>query len=384
MPRACSAALAAHLAGPATTICFLLKVTPKNAPQFGITTLDSDKTYDDGAGSVTYRAKRGYTAMDVETRSDLSVNNSEASGLLAEYPVDGATAAGIAGGDYDGAAFVQYLINYMDLSMGHVIVNSGQVGQVTNINDLTVKMEMRALTQILKQNTMVELTSVNCRAAFGDARCKLPFRWYSGTVTAVGAETDRDFSDSNTPGFSGAPSGGSGPVTDVPLLTGDGATTTAQLVDSSGNTVTSGFVVTDIKADGVAMAAGDYTVSDTGLVTFTAAPADGAAVTWDGTLPLHPADFFVPGVVQWLTGANAGRENEVESYDGTTGAVVLVIPVNISIAVGDTYKIRRDCAKSKAACIAYANIVNMRAEPELPVGTGLDAQAPTPQNSNLK
>lgn len=95
---------------------------------FGLTTLDVDVTFDDGSGPITYRAKNGYTAFDVDTRSDLSVNNSEASGLLAQYPLDGVTLAGIAAGDYDSASFIQYLVNYEDLTMGYVEINSGQVG----------------------------------------------------------------------------------------------------------------------------------------------------------------------------------------------------------------------------------------------------------------
>lgn len=35
---------------------------------------------------------------------------------------------GIARGDYDGAAFVQYLVNYEDTSMGHVVLSFGTVG----------------------------------------------------------------------------------------------------------------------------------------------------------------------------------------------------------------------------------------------------------------
>jgi hypothetical protein len=32
-----------------------------------------------------------------------------------------------------------------------------------------------------------------------------------------------------------------------------------------------------------------------------------------------PDDFFVPGIVKWVTGDNAEIEYEVESYDGDTG-----------------------------------------------------------------
>lgn len=384
MSRNVPTALAAHLAQPATTICYLLKVTPKRAgvAVFGLTTLDRDVTYDDGTGPLTYRAKRGYTAFDLDTKADLSVDSSEASGLLAEYPADGVTEAGVTAGDYDGARFVQYLVNYEDTSMGHVILNSGQVGQVDMIDSLTCKIELRSLTQILKQNSIIELTSITCRAQFGDARCKKPLRFYDSSVASVGAETDRTFSAGEIPGTTSTPGSSSGAVTSVPFFTGDGTTTTAYLLDTAGDIVRSSFTVSTIYRDGTALTSGtDYSVASDGLVTFKSggtvtAPASGTAYTWSGTLPLWPDGFFAPGVVQWVTGANAGREHEVESYDATTGAIVLVIPTPNTIAVGDTFKIRRDCDKSKASCIAYGNLLNMRAEPELPRANGIDLQSP--------
>ena len=389
MPRAISTALAAHLKGSAHTVCYLLKIMPvrEGVDAFGLCTLDADVTYDDGTGPLTYRAKRGYTAFDLDTKADMSVDSSEASGLLAEYPADGVTAEGVASGDYDCARFVQYLVNYEDLTMGHVILNAGQLGQVTMIDEITCKLELRSLTQILKQNSIIELTSITCRASFGDLRCKMPLRWYNATVATVGVEPDRDFTLVNAPGIGAPPGSTTGPVSGVPFFTGNGTQTTTQLLDTAGDAVYSGFTVSAIYRNGVALTSGaDYTVGGTGLVQWLdhgsppapAAPTSGAAFTWDGTLTLQPDGFFSPGVVHWLTGANAGRENEVESYVAATGAITLVIPTGQSIAPGDTFQIRRDCDKSKAMCRdVYANLLNMRAEPELPRANGTDLQSPS-------
>ena len=65
-------------------------------------------------------------------------------------------------------------------------------------------------------------------------------------------------------------------VLDVPFFQGDGTTKTAQLLDSSGNTLTSGFDVQSIAADSTVIDPSGYTISATGLVTFTTAPASGA------------------------------------------------------------------------------------------------------------
>jgi hypothetical protein len=71
----------------------------------------------------------------------------------------------------------------------------------------------------------------------------------------------------------------------MPFGTGDGATRTFQLSRTLG-----GFVepvlnvgtVTGITANGTPVASGAYSVGSTGIVTFTTAPANSAALAWTG------------------------------------------------------------------------------------------------------
>jgi uncharacterized phage protein (TIGR02218 family) len=381
MTRVIPSLLCDDLAEPAKTLTYLLKVKPlatamSTASIFGITSGNVDFTYDDGTvdGEITYRCATGYTPFDVETKSDMSVNNSEAAALLAQYPIDGMTIEAVNRGDYDGARFVQYLVNYKNGSHGHTIIDSGQIGMVTQVDELACRIELRSLQQILKQLSMVELTSITCRAQYGDARCKQPLRWYNGTVASVGAEADRTFVLTLAPGSGVVPGSGTFPVTAVPFFTGDGTTRIFQLLDTAGEAVTSGFTVTDIKLNGTITSA--CTISGAGLVTFTTAPGAGVAGTWDGTLTENPDGFFVPGMVEWLTGPNAGMQLETETYVSSTGTVTLAIPTFYNIAAGHILKLRRDCDKSKAMCKAYGNLPNMRAEPELPRGNGVSLQSP--------
>lgn len=53
--------------------------------------------------------------------------------------------------------------------------------------------------------------------------------------------------------------------------------------------------------------------------------------------------YFVPGIVEFLTGQNAGRSMEVTSF--INGVVTLILPVYYPITVGDTFRIRIDCNK---------------------------------------
>jgi hypothetical protein len=370
MPRTVPSGLAAHLAGSATTTCCLLKIKPSASSQatiFGLTTLDRDVVYDDGTGDgeITYRARRGYTPLDLQTQADLSIDNTEASGLVAEYPADGVTEQGVNRGDYDGARFVQYLINYEALSQGHTIINAGKIGQIKVINGQVLGIELRSLTQILKQNSLIELTSITNRARYGDFEL---ITWYQTTVTAVGAESDRQFSVSTF----------AEEFHDIPIALGDGTTTAFSLVNDKAQTITGDIEVDSITVDGVEV--GFTYLSESSVVQTDVPPPDGSIVRWSGRLFSAPTDKqFSPGVVHWLNGANMLRENEVEEFAvGATTAVTLMIPTREPIAVGDVLKIRRDSDGSKAQSIADNNFINFRGEPELPRANGLDLQSPTP------
>lgn len=317
MPRNIPAGLAARFQH-CTTLCRALKISPLNAPAFGITSLNRDVEFDDGGGLLTYRCAKGYTPSDTVTKTDLSVNNAEAAGLVAQYPLDGVTIDAINSGVYDGAPFIEYLIDYMLPSAGGVIINSGTIGQITTTDSLACKVELRSYMQTLKQSNMVELTSITCRARFGDARCKIALTWYRGKVSSIGSEDDRVFN----------------------FVPGD--------PDSSGYT-----------------------------------PAEEQYMTSAGYV--FPAavggfNFFEPGIVHWDTGAYAGMESEIESFNPATNTVTLAIPVPDTINAGDTFRIRQDCSKSRDMCInRWNNLLNMRAEPDIPLGNGTDLQSPTPQ-----
>lgn len=292
-------------------LTYLLKVKPiaEGVAIFGLTSCNRDVIYDDlsGDGPITYRAATGFSPFDLTTKPDLSVDSTEASALMATYPIDGMTPDGIARGDYACARFVQYLVNYAAPDViqpnnghGHVVVCSGQLGQITQTDKGAVQIELRSLTQILKQNSIIELTSITCRAQFGDIRCKLPLVWTAGTVASVGDEVDRTF------------------VATIP------------------------------------------------------APITGS--DHDG--------FYQPGVWKWLTGDNANTEQEIEEYIADPFTFTLSIPTPKPIQVGDTGEVRRDCDKSKAMCIDYGNLLNMRAEPEMPRANGASLQLPDSTSGN--
>lgn len=104
--------------------------------------------------------------------------------------------------------------------------------------------------------------------------------------------------------------------------------------DSSGTVVEQRF---PCGKDGEALYVGPKTVTSPGAefnITFTASGLGAAANT------------YVPGMVRWLTGDNAGRVCEVESQNGS-GVISLTFETMFPIQTGDTFEIRPDCTKWK-------------------------------------
>lgn len=90
------------------------------------------------------------------------------------------------------------------------------------------------------------------------------------------------------------------------------------------------------------------------------------------TALLQADDYFSPGVVEWLTGANAGQETEIEAF--AAGVVDLKFPTVQAIAIGDTFRIRRECTKRASghnSCRTFYDtewVLHFRGEPHIPIG----------------
>lgn len=96
------------------------------------------------------------------------------------------------------------------------------------------------------------------------------------------------------------------------------------------------------------------------------------------TSGLSPVFGGNPGKVRWLTGRNAGREYEVDTFEDDSGGqtVGLTFPTMFPVEAGDTFEFRDDCPKTKAACKARNNWANFRGEPNIPVGDAGQASVP--------
>lgn len=168
MPRYIPPALKAHLQSDATTTTILVRfdpVTPGFAP-YGATLLDRNVVYDDGVSELEYLAPVGMQPPSMMGDAALDAGLDTTEHLLPEYdfPI---SEEDIRAGAYDFARYTAYLVNYEDLSMGHITLRHGTIGRVTIRSDgLSFVNELRTLAAQLKQS-VCEKDSLTCRAVFG-------------------------------------------------------------------------------------------------------------------------------------------------------------------------------------------------------------------------
>lgn len=214
--RAISAELYASIASRSASLTVLLKIEPKIAiyPAIGVTKLDKDFAYDDGAGSMTYSALIGVTPANMQASSSMTVGNSEAKSLVAASSSGTLDAQDVRAGAYDNAEYTFMVIDFEHPEYGHWIPPNGHgvVGQQTiDERGLSVTLELTDLTKLLKQS-VVQNWSRMCRAVFGsmpwgtgggvieeDFPCgkDTSTMWTSAkTVTLPGAENTRTFTAS--------------------------------------------------------------------------------------------------------------------------------------------------------------------------------------------
>lgn len=199
--RAFPSALLAHLQLPTTTTCRLLRIATQDSPPvvFGFTTLDVDVVYDDGDGEVVYRATNGFDPSAIRSDAGYSIDNAEAYALISEDVENGFTIEDIAAGALNDALWACYIVNFEDLSMGHGVLDAGDVGTVRTRFGMVWMPELLSYMVRLRQ-PIGHVDSRTCRSIFGtpadsQTGCGVDTEplWEYGTVTAVGAESDRVF-----------------------------------------------------------------------------------------------------------------------------------------------------------------------------------------------
>ncbi len=166
--------LKAHLDTGATTVCRCWALTRSDGALLGFTDHDRDLTFD----GMIFVADSGMSARALEQTTGLSVDNSEALGILSSSSV---TEADIRAGRYDGAQVRTWLVNWADVEQ-RALLFAGSIGEIRRFGN-AFQAELRGLSEMLNQ-PQGRVYQKACAAVLGDAACgfDLDQAGYSATV----------------------------------------------------------------------------------------------------------------------------------------------------------------------------------------------------------
>jgi len=169
-----------------------------------MTSLDKDVNYN----GVDYSAINGFNTSATSSDTSFGVDNAEGYAFLS-VNIPGITLEMVKRGELDDAKWSMFLINYQDHSMGEIIIDAGDLGEVRTVRDTVYIPELLSYAMRLKQN-IGHVDSRTCRAIFGAPSASqlgcgvdVSAMWYPKNVQDPGVEfveKDRVFSvDSISP-----------------------------------------------------------------------------------------------------------------------------------------------------------------------------------------
>jgi hypothetical protein len=319
--KSLSAAMLTHLAGEVITLATCWKVTLQDGTILGFT----DHNQNLLVAGVTYVATVGYSASELQSNDQLSVDNVSLIGNM-----DGTLIVSdqIRAGRWDYAQVEVFRVNHQDLTMGTIPMRKGRLGE-TKQGNIVIESELRGQTQFLQQS-IGRLYQPTCDTNLYSPVCGVrpdPPVWVHNTNYT--ANTPHDAATGSlvkptTPNncyflctFGGS-SGGGEPSwnTTIGGSTGDGGVTwkTIQSYKLVGVAVTS---VTSQRQ-------------------------------WTSSSIVHPDGWFTYGTVTFTTGLNAGYSNEVRSH--VAGVITLQLPMPYPVSNGDQYTILAGCDLLYSTC----------------------------------
>ncbi len=153
--------LLSHLSTGATHICHCWSLTRRDGVKFGFTDHDAALTFE----GQRFSPESGLSAKALASTTGLSVNNTEAVGILSS---DAITEADIHAGRYDGAAVVIWKVCWDNVAARKVLFR-GSLGEITRSSG-GFQAELLGLTDMLNQPQGRSYLA-HCSAVLGDARC---------------------------------------------------------------------------------------------------------------------------------------------------------------------------------------------------------------------
>jgi uncharacterized phage protein (TIGR02218 family) len=172
--------LRTHLATRATTVARCWALVRKDGLTLGFTDHDRPLAFD----GIAFRPDSGMTARAVVQGTGLSVDNSEAMGLLSS---DAITEPDIDAGRYDGAEVRLWHVNWANPAERELRFR-GTLGEIRRGGG-AFQAELRGLTEALNR-PLGRLYQPSCPAILGDASCKIDLAQPGLSAEILAGETD--------------------------------------------------------------------------------------------------------------------------------------------------------------------------------------------------
>lgn len=354
MAKAISNALLGHYAGGSTTISRQARIQRKD----GFVLLGTTCAHNLLINGELYLSKYGTTPSTISQEASAAVANSEIDGFLSDLVTEADLKAGL----WDSALVSVFEVNYRDLTMGILTLQTGAIGNVT-AGRSAFKADIRGVSQSL-QNTVGRYYTQTCSAVLGDVRCKVSLTGFTVTGALTSVAALNQFADTSR--LEAVDWFKYGKIT---WTSGVNVGLSMEVAAFSGGAMTLALPMpyTVAVGDAYSMVAGCNKIAKgnmarTGSITF---PSSGSLIIYDSTRT-ETTNFYAGGSLVWTSGANNGSTaNIIASIPGQIG--LAAAPTNAT-AIGDGYTITPPASRLLTGdCIVkFNNYINFRGFPDVP------------------
>jgi len=173
--KSLSSALQTHLSSGTTTLAWCWKITRRDGTVLGFTDHDAPLAFD----GVSYAAATGFTAGEVQSACDLSVDNLTVMGALSSASLN---ESDLAAGLFDNATIEIWRVNW-NATDQRVLMRKGSLGEVKR-GKSAFEAEVRGAAHALNQ-PIGRVFGHGCDAVLGDGRCTVSVTALAGAVAGV-------------------------------------------------------------------------------------------------------------------------------------------------------------------------------------------------------